>query len=219
MKKSFKDWKTEELELAFGLRPVKDHPMLTTWLGNPQPVPEDMKKSIREIQSLLQERINFWNEDELKFQFIGPFMRLLNLNGDRYSTFSQRAIVEDIPDVQGKIVSLKGIPEVLVALGKQDPRQPFFFIKEYKPERGRDKDPQGQLLAAMFAAQQKNALKFPLKGCYVVGRNWFFVILNGLEYAVSDAYVSTQDDLFDIYSNIKKVKQEIEDFIATHNLT
>jgi hypothetical protein len=38
----------------------------------------------------------------------------------------------------------------------------------------------------------------PLYGCYVVGRNWFFLVLNGKEYDVSLAYDATQDDLFDI---------------------
>jgi hypothetical protein len=40
----------------------------------------------------------------------------------------------------------------------------------------------------MIAAQHQNVEKYPLYGCYVVERNWFFVSVNGKEYAVSKSY-------------------------------
>jgi hypothetical protein len=46
--------------------------------------------------------------------------------------------------------------EFLVASGTQSPKEPFFFIHEYKKQLDTSNDPLGQLLAAMVAAQKLN---------------------------------------------------------------
>ncbi len=70
-------------------------------------------------------------------------------------------------------------------------------------------EPIGQLLIAMVGARQQNAEMFPLYGCYVLGRNWFFVVLDEQQYAVSKAFDATQDDIFGIYSAIDEVQQRV----------
>ncbi len=84
---------------------------------------------------------------------------------------------------------------------------PYFFIHEYKREIDASGDPLGQLLIAMVGAWRQNEETFPLYGCYVVGRNWFFVLLEDNQYAVSNAFNSTQDDIFQIYSILEEIKQ------------
>ena len=51
-------------------------------------------------------------------------------------------------------------------------------------------------------------------GCYVIGRNWFFLVLNGTEYAVSDAFVATQTDIYQIIAILRQVKTYIQGFIG-----
>jgi hypothetical protein len=97
--------------------------------------------------------------------------------------FAQRKFEAIINDWQ-----VNGVVDFVVARGLQNPVQPFFFLHEYKQERKRDNDPLGQLLIAMVVAQHQNEAKIPLYGCYVVGRNYFFVALYGQEYSVSNAY-------------------------------
>ena len=73
-------------------------------------------------------------------------------------------------------------------------------MHEYKPEKRRDNDPLGQLLIAMVAAQKVNQDNQPIYGIYVNGRNWFIVLLEGSEYAVSNPYVITTDDIFSLFA-------------------
>jgi hypothetical protein len=65
-----------------------------------------------------------------------------------------------------------------------------------------------------LAAQELNTTPHVLYGCYVLGRNWFFVVLEGRQYAVSDAFVSSQDDIFQILSTIKEAKKLIEEILS-----
>lgn len=118
----------------------------------------------------------------------------------------------------------------MLAKGRQKPIKPYFFIHEYKApyspkgnievsplwgdERGAgDADPKGQLLAELLTAQTNNENQFPMYGCYVVGRNWFFVVLEGNQYAVSDAFVSSQEDIYQIIAILKKMKEYIKDWL------
>lgn len=64
-----------------------------------------------------------------------------------------------------------------------------------------------------MVAQVQNENDMPVYGCYVMGRFWFFVVLYGNEYAVSDAYTATQDDIFQIVSILRAVKVKIEERI------
>ena len=91
-----------------------------------------------------------------------------------------------------------------------DPDKPYFFLQERFAARFKQSqrfgrtDPQGQMLAAMLLAatanrQQENADNQPIYGCYVIGRNWFFTTLKGLDYCVSQQYNSTnKNDLLQI---------------------
>ena len=85
---------------------------------------------------------------------------------------------------------------------------------EYKPEKNRDNDPLGQVLIAMVVAQQYNEQKFPVYGCYVNGRNWFFVVLHDDTYSVSRAYDATDIiDLQQILASLIDIKRIIEPFL------
>lgn len=47
----------------------------------------------------------------------------------------------------------------------------------------------------------------PIYGCYVVGRFWYFVVIEGQEYAISDAYTATRvGDLLVIVKLLKGLK-------------
>ncbi len=104
---------------------------------------------------------------------------------------------------------LHGKVDFMLAQGRQEPRQPFFCLQEYKQENRRDNDPRGQLLAAMVAAQANNVPDLPIYGAYVSGRNWFFVLLEGTEYTVSPAYDAAQEDVFQVFAILSECKNEI----------
>ncbi len=63
----------------------------------------------------------------------------------------------------------------------------------------------------MIVAQQQNEQKIPLYGCYVVGRLYFFVVLNEQEYAVSPAFDASSSDIMTIFRMFRFVKRYIEE--------
>ena len=68
---------------------------------------------------------------------------------------------------------------------------------------------------AMVAAQKLNLDDKPIYGIYVNGRNWFFVALEGNQYAVSNPYVITTDDIFDLYAVLLYFKQLMDELYQT----
>ncbi|MGB0929991.1 MAG: hypothetical protein ACPGVB_04400 [Chitinophagales bacterium] len=86
------------------------------------------------------------------------------------------------------------------------------FFHEYKKEKGSADDPIGQLLAAMMVGQKLNDNQKPVYGAYVVGRNWFFVVLEGKKYCINNNFSVTQkDELEGIYRNLVAIKGIIEE--------
>jgi hypothetical protein len=208
--KSFEYWQYEDLELTFGLERLYEYEPLSAWLSEQCEIIEPAKSLLDTLQQELIQKADAWNEDELKFFFISQVIFLVNFSGKKFNAFTQRPLAAKKKDVHGNEVELKGRVEFMVATGKQNPREPFFFLHEYKPEKRRDTDPLGQLLSAMLAARALNQVKHTLYGCYVIGRNWFFVILEGDKYCVSQAFDATQDDLFRIYCILKACRRYVE---------
>jgi len=102
----------------------------------------------------------------------------------------------------------------MVATGKSRPKEPFFFLHEYKPQHPSKKnDPLGQLLIAMVAAQAKNDNQHPIYGALVEGRIWYFVVLQGTEYSVSSGSNAATNDIFQIYAILCKVKDYINEIL------
>jgi len=63
----------------------------------------------------------------------------------------------------------------------------------------------------MLVGQTLNNDGKPVYGSYVIGRNWFFVVLQGKAYCISDEFVSTRkDDLAQIVKVLNNMKQIIE---------
>lgn len=211
IKKPFEKWNFEELEVAFGLQRIKRHPVLVDWLaGNKCEILQTDKKKLDELRVEVEDNVDTWNEEELKYYFMYPFLHLFNFHKPGYyKSFAQRKLTAIINDIE-----LSGRVDLVIADGKVNPKAPYFCLHEYKKERGTDNDPLGQVLAAMLVTQTLNSVPHPIYGIYIVGRLWFFVILEDKEYSVSLAYDSTQKDIFDIYAILKKLKDVLDEFTA-----
>ncbi len=207
--RNFESWETQDLEMTFGLKQIWDNQLITNWLASTAIFNEFETELIERIRDRILKNVDYWNEDELKLQSIASILELVNYTSDNFKSFSQRPLSATVNGI-----SIGGRVDFMLAKGYQKPTHPYFFIHEYKQERKRDNDPKGQLLSELLAAQHQNKDRFPLYGCYVVGRNWFFVLLQGTEYAVSDAYVSSGNDIYQIIAILRQVKTYIEGFIA-----
>ncbi|MCU0445059.1 MAG: hypothetical protein MUE85_09085 [Microscillaceae bacterium] len=211
--KSFENWKYEEVELTFGIKQNEHLALMAEWLTTEATIEEDEKKTIIRLQKRLKRFANAWNEEDLKVFFVIPLIDVVDFYAEgRYRAFTEAMISAKIKDIHQKDLDLKGRVEFLVATGEQDPRTPFFFLNEYKPQLKSQNDPQGQLMIAMLVAQAKNeSFDIPIFGLYTIGRFWFFVVLQAKEYAVSRAFDATEDDVWQIVKILKKVKLYIEE--------
>jgi hypothetical protein len=189
MTKSFETWEYEEVETVFGLSRVRTMPVLADWLATSGTISETAKTLLTVIQERLIDNADAWNEDELKMFFIAPLLSQIPLEVAGFKPFTQRTLSAKFPELD---LDVSGKVEFLIARGKQRPKQPYFFLHEYKQERRRENDPLGQLLISMVAARHNNEIKTPIFGCFIVGRDWFFVILNEQQYAVSLAFDATK---------------------------
>ena len=214
--KPFERWKYEEVELTFGTERVKDLPSLVEWLKADEPTDDFEKKILGIYYDQLVRKVDAWNEDELKFFFLSHIITLVDFTKPKvYSSFSQRTIAAKRKDVNQQDVDLRGRIEFFVALGEQTPRQPFFFIHEYKPlNKTTPSDPLGQLLIAMLATQTLNDIKRPLYGTYIRGSNWQFVVLENNQYSVSKSFDAIEEiELYKIFSILKRCKSYIEEWV------
>ena len=206
MNKAFRDWKFEEVQRTFGLIRSFQHPLLEELLQATHEPSERHRITLEELRQELLYTIDTLNEEELKVYFIGPLLRLIPFRSGNRRPFLDRPM----SFTYGNEQETNGKIDWMLADGIQDPRQPYFFIHEYKKEVEATGDPLGQLLIAMVGAQRQNEDAIPLYGCYVLGRNWFFVLLeNSNQYAVSNAFNATEEDIFSIYSILEQIRQRL----------
>jgi len=105
---------------------------------------------------------------------------------------------------------IKGITDFVVAKGLEYPEKPYFFIQEFK-KGFQYSNPEPQLLAELISAVELNDFK-QMKGAFIIGENWNFVILNKLDqnkyhYFISRTFNATQiNDLKCIYKNLLFIK-------------
>lgn len=205
--KDFEQWLAEEVEMTFDLVSVDEEEFqpLQDWILH-QNLDSELPAPVQRLQKLPKENVSVWNEEELKIMFIGPLLIEADFNNyPHYKVFSQRKV-----RLKTNHVDSSGKVEWMVAQGRQIPRNPFFFLHEYKSEKASGNDPLGQLLIAMIYAQQENVDDMPLYGAYILGRFWFFVLLEGKQYSVSPAYDATKTtDLAGILANLQAVKTAI----------
>jgi hypothetical protein len=210
--RSFDTWNYEQVEDTFGISPVASLPKFEEWLLAENCAPSELETVMLEhYRKLLLKEAQNWNEDELKLFFIGPVLTLVDFNTDLFKPYSRRTLTIETP-----AVSASGKVDFMLAKGKVLPKIPYFCLHEYKQENRRDNDPLGQLLIGMVAAQAKNKAQLPIFGCFVSGRNWFFVLLEGDKYCVSNAHNASDEDIFKIFAIMKKCKQLIEGYAQTN---
>jgi hypothetical protein len=155
-------------------------PTLSEWLTVEDTLTVMDALLLDEVSEKLLKNSDSWNEEELKMQYISMLIFLARFS-DKMRTYYDREIEADVASVYIKckadMMLSKGVGEVI--------QTPYFFLHEYKREKKYTGDPIGQMLAGMLIAQEKNKNDKPIYGCYVQGRFWFFSVLEGKKYVIS----------------------------------
>jgi len=210
IKKSFKNCNRLFLEETFNLEQLDKMDLLTKWIDqiNNYNIEDYENRLLSSLQENLIYRVDDWNEQELIELFIGPLFSLINFNSKTYGMFSERFIKATIGEYE-----LSGQPDAIVAKGRRIPKIPYFCFHEYKKEIDNEGDPQGQCLAAMLVAQELNNNTKPILGVVVKGKDWYFMVLQGKEYAISKSYKATDEEIFEIVKLLKHLKSIIEIYV------
>ena len=150
----------------------------------------------------LLKKVSSWNEETLKMKFIAFILDMVRYDSDEIEGTFDAELKGVVQGTKLSVIADYALSKVTFDLIEQ----PYFYFHEYKP-RKKAKDPIAQLLLAMLIAQTKNLEQRPLYGCAVIGENWYFIVLEGNEYSVSNAFVSTNsDDLQLILLILRKFK-------------
>jgi len=144
-------------------------------------------------------------EEELKMLFIAPIINSISFSCNGVKPWFERALRFDFENI-----SLSGKTDFMLAKGQIEPKNPFFFIQEYKKSIPNG-DPKWQVVSEMIVAIESSDSK-EMIGSYIFGQYWHFVMLkkdpnSKYTLAISQSYDSLKiDDLVLIYKNLQAVK-------------
>ena len=158
--------------------------------------------------------IKKYNEEDLKVKFIVPLLNKVDFTSyeNNFRDFYELPLTYETD----KFI-FNGTTDFVVSKGLFESEKPYFFIQEFKKEQT-DGYPEPQLLAELISAIELNN-EISMKGAYIVGAIWNFVILEKLgkdkyQYFVSQNFDSTKiEDLKDIYKNLVFIKNEIIEIV------
>jgi hypothetical protein len=148
-----------------------------------------------------------FTEDELKMKFIGPLLNKIHFRSNTVKDWYQRPLKTKI-----KGVEIGGITDFMLATGVKEPQKPYFFIQEFKRTKS-ETDAEDQLIAEMLVAIEKNKNN-SMRGAYIVGKIWTFLILEKINngdynYYISEGYDCTIiDELKLIYIMLQSIKND-----------
>jgi hypothetical protein len=197
------------LEKIFDLKLVDENESLSTWINQSQVLSSFQQEALLFYRKELRANFFNWNEQELSMHFIGPMLSLVDFTGENFNAYANRSIKATIGDIE-----LNGVPDGMIAKGRREPEIPYFCFQEYKKEIDPNGHPAAQALGAMLIGQALNENKNPVYGCYVIGKYWTFMILEGKNYALSQGYDATSDEVLTIFQILLSLKNVVKELVA-----
>jgi len=199
-----------DLKKLFDIEKKLTKNKFNTWFNS------DIKLSLETVdflQNLIEQNrglIEDYNEEDLKIYLISPLLNRINfiLKDQEIRGFYELPMCYRTDQF-----ILNGTVDFVISKGLFQSEKPYFFIQEFKrsEEYG---NPRPQLLAELISAIELNNWTH-IKGAYVIGGNWHFVILEKLkpvkyQYFISENFDATKiNDLKLIYKNLVFIKHEI----------
>ncbi len=212
MAKKLKKWVETDLIEQFSLKRIYDYhkfDLLISWLSIEMPVFQSFESDfLDELHINLVQRVDAWNEEELKMNFIAPLLKFfIKYGNQKYQTYFDKEVSATVEGV-----FLKTEADCIIAKGISEfPKNPYFCFHEYKRTKKNPEDPIAQVLEAMLIAQELNKDGKPIYGLYTIGRNWYFMVMQGKTYSISKGYEATErEELLQIIAILRKFKVILE---------
>ena len=192
----------------FKLSRLREGQLMTDWLNATGELTEAESQRVEKLYRKALKSGDGWNEEELKMKFISLLFDLADIEvEDKIVSFYERPMTAIIENVKIAVIC-----DCLLATpaGIATPQTPYFFLQEFKKQKGDSNDPEAQMLAAMLVAQNRNADEKPIYGAWLVGSIWNFTLLLGKDYFVSKKFdASSREDIAKIIFILRQLKSLI----------
>jgi hypothetical protein len=198
-----------DLEEAFDITAVYDKEIFNEWFNSNYDFSLEENEFLEKLIKKNIKNINNYTELELISKFIAPILNKIDFE---FEDKAIRDFYESPLKYEYKDLSFTGRCDFVIAKGYDKPTNPYFFIQEFKQSSA--SFPEYQLISELIVAMLINNTT-KIKGAYIVGSLWTFVIMEKIQedkyqYFVSKNYDSKDiDELKQIYKNLQFVKQEI----------
>jgi hypothetical protein len=196
-----------DLEEIVNLSIIDNDHKFDDWFNTPYSISEEESVFLSMLIEKNKIRMAFYKEEDLKAKYIIPILNKVDFMVAPVSDWYDGTLSGMVNGVE-----IKGFADIMVAAGTESPKKPYFFIQEFKPSIP-DKDPRIQLLAELLVAIEKNKTTI-MRGGYIIGRSWFFMIVekigeNKFQYFLSKQFDSLElPDLKQIYVILQAVKHK-----------
>lgn len=204
-----------DLKTLFNITRNIDQKPFNVWFNNDIEITDNDRVFFKQLIEDNYFLIESYKEEDLKVKFITPVLnrvRFIDIN------LPFRDFYEETLSYKTDRFILTGETDFLVSKGLEYAEKPYFFIQEFKKSIKND-DPRPQLLAELISGLELNAFSL-IRGAYIVGSIWNFVILektaeNSYQYFISTNFDATKiDDLIAIYKNLCFVKNDIIEIMS-----
>jgi len=199
-----------DLESLVDIEKNLDKSVFQSWFESSITIDDSVEALFVELIKDNELLMDSYSEEDLKVNFLVPV-----LNKVHFKSFKDN--VRDFYELPLRYETehfiFNGSTDFVVSSGLVKSKTPYFFIQEFKrsEEYG---NPRPQLLAELISAVELNHW-LSIKGAYIIGAMWHFVILEKLgehkyQYFVSQNFDSLRlDDLKAIYKHLLFVKHDI----------
>ncbi len=195
---NFREATLEKLMEIVNIQQVDNETKFEEWFSYKYELYEEEKSFLKELIKENKFYLNSYNEQTLTVKFIGFILNKVKFRNKKIKDWYEYSISCKLNNW-----TLKGYPDFFVATGINEPKKPYFFLQEYKKSVNPTGNPEYQVLAAMLAAIEKNNTN-TIKGGYIIGAYWKFMILEKLENGNYEYFVSDGLDALN-FINLKKI--------------
>jgi hypothetical protein len=199
---------TDTLLFHFNLRRLRQGQLIDEWTSTTGSLNEYEMSRVEKLYQKALKSGDGWNEEELKMKFVSLVFDIADIEvEDKIASFYERPMNAVLQEAKIAVICdcLLAMPQ-----GIATPRMPYFFLQEFKKQKGDSNDPEAQMLAAMLVAQHRNADDNPVYGAWLVGSIWNFTLLLGTDYFVSRKFdASDRSDLMKIIHVLRALKMLI----------
>jgi hypothetical protein len=207
---SFSKIRFSDLKKVFSISREIDKSRFDFWFSEKIEIAKETENFLKDLISQNEDFLSTYSEEDLKIHFLSPLFHKIKFKSIEYKF---RDFYNEKIRYESEKVILNGEVDFVLAKGLFESEKPYFFIQEFK--KGIEpSDPRPQLIAEMISGLEISNSN-EMKGAFIVGSIWNFVILEKLgkdkyQYFVSENFDSSKiEDLKNIYKNLIFIKNEV----------